>query len=162
MPVYNHKVVKHEHKRHYDLPMSRTKKLITLVAVLVAGLLGNSRSSSADPTKSTHPHVATVLTPMTRTELLGALREGHVKAFGRLPSRERMAMAWGQVAFENGQGRWTYNHNLGNVGTTASNQPAYYNRGDGHWYRHAGRGCFSLSVFCRRRRGKCNRIFISY
>jgi len=112
------------------------KKLLTVVTVVATQLIAMVHPSWADPRKSTHPRMPTVRTPMTRVELLSALRDGHVKAFGVLPSRERLAMAWGQVAFENGHGKYTYNHNLGNVGTTAKDQPTYYNRGDGHWYRH--------------------------
>jgi hypothetical protein len=77
-----------------------------------------------------------VQTPMTRGELMNALREGHIRVFGKPASKNRLAMAWGQVAFENGHGKLTFNHNLGNVGPTAADQPRYYNRGDGHFYRH--------------------------
>jgi hypothetical protein len=116
--------------------MSQAKKLMMLLVVVFIGLLTLTHLSWADSHKPTHPHKPTVQTPMTQVELLSALREGHLKAFGKLPSKNRLAMAWGQVAFENGHGKLTFNHNLGNVGTTASDQPTYYNRGDGHWYRH--------------------------
>jgi predicted restriction endonuclease len=114
--------------------MSQTKNLKVLLVVVFTGLMTCVHPSWADQPK--HPHKPTVQTPMTRVELLGALREGHLITFGKLPSKNRLAMAWGQVAFENGHGLLTFNHNLGNVATTKVDQPNYYNRGDGHWYRH--------------------------
>ena len=111
--------------------MSLTKFLQPLILVVVTCL---AMSAAADPPQ--RQHRPTVRTPMTRTELIGALREGHLQVFGRLPSNNRLAMAWGQVAFENGHGKFVYNNNLGNVGATASDQPTYFNKGDGHWYRH--------------------------
>jgi hypothetical protein len=71
---------------------------------------------------------------MTQVELLQALRDGHVKVFGEEPSQNRLSMAWAQVAFENGQGKWSWNHNLGNV--NAVNSQAYFvNPADRHHYR---------------------------
>ena len=111
--------------------MSLAKKL---AAVFVLVFCSSALSAHADPPKRVH--VPTVRTPMTRTELLGALREGHLRVFGKLPSNNRLAMAWGQVAFENGHGKLVYNHNLGNVGASAPDQPTYFNKGDHHWYRN--------------------------
>lgn len=114
--------------------MSRAKQLLILLAAMFISLVLLTHDVWADGNKRTH--VATVRTPMTRTELMGALREGHLRVFGKLPSKNRLAMAWGQVAFENGHGKLVYNHNLGNVGATAPDQPTYFNKGDSHWYRN--------------------------
>jgi hypothetical protein len=113
--------------------MSRTKQLLTLLVAMFISLGVLTHASWVEGRERTH--VVMVRTPMTRTELMVALREGHLRVFGKLPSRNRLAMAWGQVAFENGHGKLVYNHNLGNVGSSAPDQPTYYNRGDGHWYR---------------------------
>jgi hypothetical protein len=78
--------------------------------------------------------VALEQTSTTPVGLLAALRDGHVRAFGKPASDNRLAMAWGQVAFENGQGKLSYNHNLGNV-IAGRGQLGYYNKSDHHVYR---------------------------
>lgn len=80
--------------------------------MVVLSLLACSVASTTWADDAKQPMVNT---PMTRVELLQALRDGHVKAFGTEPGKNRLAMAWAQVAFENGQGRWSWNHNIGNV-----------------------------------------------
>jgi hypothetical protein len=110
--------------------MSPAKRLATLF-ILILVIATAAPLASADPSE----HVPTVRTPLSRMELLHALREGHLKVFGKYPSDRRLAMAWGQVAFENGGGKWSFNHNLGNVGASAQGQLIYFNRGDKHWYR---------------------------
>lgn len=57
-----------------------------------------------------------ILTPISDVELTTVLQETHIEVFGRAASRARIAMAWGQIALENGRGAVTYNHNLGNIG----------------------------------------------
>lgn len=109
--------------------MSPAKRLASLFLIAFSVL---ASPAYADPTRE---HVPTVRTQLTRMELLHALREGHLKVFGTYPSDKRLAMAWGQVAFENGGGKWSFNHNLGNVGASGPDQPVYFNRGDKHWYR---------------------------
>jgi len=106
--------------------MSPTKKLIALFVMTLSCMASPALASE---------HVPTVRTSLSRMELLHALREGHLKVFGKYPSDRRLAMGWGQVAFENGGGKWTFNHNLGNVGATRQDQPTYFNKGDRHWYR---------------------------
>ena len=114
--------------------MSRAKKLSMLLAVILAGLITIIVPPSwADGV--TGDRYPMVQTPMTRVELMSALREGHVKVFGQLPSKNRLAMAWGQVALENGQGKLSYNHNLGNVGPGRPEQGTYFNSRDRHIYR---------------------------
>lgn len=109
--------------------MSPTKMFFAaIVFVFSVGL-----AAHADQPKP--EHVPTTRTPLTQVELLHALREGHRMVFGTYPSKNRLAMAWGQVAFENGGGKYSFNHNLGNVGASAADQPTYFNRGDHHWYR---------------------------
>ena len=106
--------------------MSPAKKLFVSIVIALTCLVGTAQARE---------HVTTTRTPLTQTELLIALREGHLKVFGKYPSNNRLAMAWGQVAFENGGGKYSYNHNLGNVGASAADQPTYFNKGDKHWYR---------------------------
>jgi hypothetical protein len=60
--------------------------------------------------------------------LVDALRDSHVAEYGTLPPRNRLAMAWAQVALENGHGTAVWNFNLGNVG------PSRYT--DNPWYFH--------------------------
>lgn len=55
-------------------------------------------------------------TPIGDQELMQVLQEAHVQVFGRRASRARLAMAWGQIALENGRGKAVFNHNLGNIG----------------------------------------------
>jgi hypothetical protein len=74
------------------------------------------------------------LTPMTRVQLLDALREGHFWVFGEEVNDRRLAMAWSQVATENAQGAVVFNHNLGNVGLSTPTQSSYLNEGDRHVY----------------------------
>lgn len=58
------------------------------------------------------------LTPLSKTELLSSLREGHVLFFGKEPSKQRLASAWAQVSLENGRGSKIYNFNFGNIGAS--------------------------------------------
>lgn len=109
--------------------MSPTKKLF---AAIVIALSCAAVTAQADPPK--REHMKTVQTPISRTELLHVLRDGHLRVFGKYPSKNRLAMAWGQVAFENGSGKFSYNHNLGFVGPSAPDQPTF-RMGDNHWYR---------------------------
>ena len=71
---------------------------------------------------SSHPNhskkslrVKRINTPISEVDLAKALREGHYLAFGKYPSTKRLTVAWAQVALENGRGKYTYNHNLGNI-----------------------------------------------
>lgn len=77
-----------------------------------------------------------VNTPLTRSELLTTLRDAHREAYGSEPSRNRLAMAWAQVAGENLHGKLIYNRNLGNVGPYRPDQPYYVVPADHHRYRH--------------------------
>lgn len=110
--------------------MSLAKKLLALFVLALCCFTASVQAEGPH-----REHVPTVRTPLTQVELLQALREGHYKVFGKYPSKNRLAMAWGQVAFENGGGKYSFNHNLGNVGASAGDQPTYFNKGDHHWYR---------------------------
>lgn len=57
-----------------------------------------------------------VLTPLSQIEIVNALRNSYIELTGKKPSSKRLAMAWAQVAFENGHGKSIYNNNLGNIG----------------------------------------------
>lgn len=91
--------------------------------------------TAATTVHAAHPHVAQVATPLTPIELLDALEEGHYRVFGQAPGTARLAMAWGQVAFENAQGAAVFNHNLGNVVARNSTQAVFRNKGDNNYYR---------------------------
>jgi len=51
-------------------------------------------------------------TPISRADLAAALLRGHIKEFGKLPSENRLSMGLAQVSLENGNGKYSYNHNL--------------------------------------------------
>jgi hypothetical protein len=55
-------------------------------------------------------------TPIGDVELATVLRDAHLEVFGEPASKARLAVAWGQIAFENGRGKETFNYNLGNIG----------------------------------------------
>lgn len=59
---------------------------------------------------------AKVMTPIEDVELIEVLQETHIEVFGHPASRAKTAVAWGQIAFENGHGKIVFNHNLGNIG----------------------------------------------
>jgi hypothetical protein len=72
-------------------------------------------------------------TPLTEVQLMKVLKDSHVVVFGNEPSDHRLAMAWAQVAFENGRGALTVNHNIGNTWMCAGNP--YYVVGGNQKYR---------------------------
>ena len=74
------------------------------------------------------------LTPISNIQLLRVLRDSHVETFGYEPSNNRLAMAWSQVALENGQGKYLWNHNIGNIGPGSTNHE-YYIHSDYTSYR---------------------------
>jgi hypothetical protein len=117
--------------------MSQARKLFGLLAaVAIATSVMCQSIARGDGVKSGRQPLT--LTPVSRTGLVTALREGHVVVFGVEPSRNRLAMGWGQVAFENGYGKKVYNHNFGNVGPVAGQErlPWYLNPTDGGRYLH--------------------------
>lgn len=62
--------------------------------------------------------VPTVRTPITAEALADALHAAHVAVFGEAPSEHRLAIAWAQMWGETGDGRKSFNFNLGNVKAT--------------------------------------------
>ena len=66
-----------------------------------------------------------IYTPLTDDELVEVLFDSHVSFFGHQPSPRRLAMAWAQVALENGHGKYTWNKNLGNVVPTSQTHGYY-------------------------------------
>lgn len=113
--------------------MTPTKQVLTITAMLATAL--TSVPAAAQAMKRPEMKVEMVNTPITRTELVTVLRDGHVEAFGKAPTDSRLAMGWAQVAFENGQGKYSYDHNLGNIGPSSPDQPWYHSRIDGGFYR---------------------------
>lgn len=57
-----------------------------------------------------------VLTPIDDQELVTVLQETHIEVFGQPAPKARIAVAWAQIALENGRGKVAFNHNLGNIG----------------------------------------------
>lgn len=74
-------------------------------------------------------------TPITGAQLVDVLRNAHVSEFGKRPTRQRLSMAWAQVALENDHGKAVWNHNLGNIGPAPSMSVAWYNHSQGVKYR---------------------------
>ena len=66
-----------------------------------------------------------VLTKIDKQELFTVLKESHQMVFKTSPSEKRLAMAWAQVALENGSGAQVFNYNLGNIGAS-ENEPHFY------------------------------------
>lgn len=112
--------------------MSMTRKL-TYSLIIVSNFLWASPNAALGQGL----RQAATKTPMTRTELLVTLRDAHQETLGSVPTNKLLASAWSQVAFENGGGWLTYNHNLGNIGANGSDH-RYYVIGTAtrHRYRH--------------------------
>jgi len=83
---------------------------VTLTILLISGGITHAKYKNPNRVPKVHTPIATV-------PLAQVLKEGHIEIFGYAPSNKRLAVAWSQVAIENGQGRLTYNHNLGNIST---------------------------------------------
>lgn len=112
--------------------MSLASRLFLSLVTACLAWLSEVQPAAGQPQSLKQP---TVITPLSRTELLAVLRQGHREHAGVEPSRNRLAMAWAQVAGENLHGRIVYNHNLGNVGPYRPDQP-YFVIGRTHRYRH--------------------------
>lgn len=91
-------------------------------------------------------HVPMVRTPLTERELLEVLEQAHVETFHVRASPARLAMAWAQVAFENGRGRAVFNHNIGNTVPTLSRHAYYCTNGRG-CYRSFARFADSAGIY---------------
>ena len=98
--------------------MHITKAAIVAFAMLVPATLAHAGDKLTN-------RRATTRTPVTRTQLLSVLRDSHQSVFGFLPTTQRLAMAWAQVALENGQGKYVYDNNVGNVAPYRADQPFY-------------------------------------
>lgn len=67
-------------------------------------------------------------TPIEEIELKQVLQETHLEVFGQPASKNKINMAWAQIAFENGRGKLLYNYNLGNIGAHATKSTVPYYR----------------------------------
>jgi len=105
--------------------MKFSKKIIGLAVCCAVALLSNTASGSfaknRDPLQRDKQ-----LTPLSDVQLVRALRDSHVENFGFEPSPAKLAMAWAQVALENGQGKFVWNHNLGNIGSPPGTSHEFY------------------------------------
>lgn len=66
------------------------------------------------------------LTPISKQQLVQVLIDSHIVVFNTEPSKSRLAAAWAQIALENGQGKYVWNYNLGNIGPGYKKQHSYY------------------------------------
>ena len=96
----------------------------TLIAMAAFAIL---MTSAIKNTPANSYRVKRVLTPIGKIELAAVLRDGHYAVFGTFPSKKKLAVAWAQVALENGQGKKTFNHNLGKI-TSGKDRPYYIQR----------------------------------
>lgn len=74
-----------------------------------------------------------IQTSITESELVNLLQRTHHIVFNTKISNNKLAMAWAQVALENGRGKFVYNNNIGNVGTFTNNQ--FFYKVNKHRYR---------------------------
>ena len=124
------------------MTMSYTNKLMYALAMLCSVTF--SFHAKADKTESEQPtqlessvknplRVQPFKTEIEEVELARVLRAAFVTVFQTQPSANRLAMAWAQVALENGRGKHSYNFNLGNIWPGPDQQ--YYLASDGNKYR---------------------------
>lgn len=92
-----------------------------LLALLIFAIMLTSPMAHSE---SKSNRVPIVHTPIGQLELAQVLKNSHYSVFGEFPSDKRLAVAWAQVAIENGQGYQTFNHNLGNI-NSAKSRPYY-------------------------------------
>lgn len=78
----------------------------------VDGIIGAATWAALLPSRH---EVQRVRTPLSPVELVGALQEGHQRAFGSAPSSARLKCGWAQVALENTKGADIWNDNLANI-----------------------------------------------
>jgi hypothetical protein len=119
------------------LKSNRTKRFIAVALVLLSTLTVASEVQGRQlggPVQLPEKRQPKTLTPLSDVQLLRILRDSHVEVFGIEPSIRRLAMAWAQVALENGQGKFLWNHNLGNIGP-GSSQQEYYSHSSFTTYR---------------------------
>lgn len=102
----------------------KTAKLLVIGCAL---LLSDTAFAQQQAAKGTRH--AMVQTPLTEVELMATLKDAHVEVFGVQASPKRLSMAWAQVAFENGRGKYVYNRNIGNTVTTLPEHNYYCVKG---------------------------------
>ena len=98
-----------------------------LTTILSLSLLFSSDIDNA-LNKLTYPSMVKedkVLTPIDKVDLAKELYASHILVNRFEPSANRLAASWAQVALENGQGKFVYNHNLGNIGPLSKKQTYY-------------------------------------
>ena len=107
--------------------MSPTK--FVAAAAIACAMLTTSTASSWGPERRKQA------TPISAETLVEVLRDSHVAEYGKAPPRNRLAMAWAQVALENGRGAAVWNFNLGNVGPSRYTNVPWYFHSPGARYR---------------------------
>ena len=60
--------------------------------------------------------VKRTLTPLSETEIVHALNDGHIAEFGYEPKHHRLEVATAQIFLENGRGKLIYCNNFGMIG----------------------------------------------
>lgn len=89
-----------------------------------------------DPMNLDDKHrVAKSITPISQERILNILCSSHKMKHGRLPSANRLALSWAQVALENNRGKKVWNNNLGNQGPFRMDQEYYHHLRGGWPYR---------------------------
>lgn len=102
----------------------KTAKLLVIGCTLLLSDTAFAQQQAARGTRQ-----AMVQTPLTEVELMATLKDAHVEVFGAQAPAKRLAMAWSQVAFENGRGKYVYNRNIGNTVTTLPEHNFYCVKG---------------------------------
>jgi len=76
-----------------------------------------------------------VLTQLSQFEIAEVLCKSHTELYGKAPSKNRLALAWSQIALENNRGKNIWNYNLGNQGPFRMDQTYYHHKMHGWPYR---------------------------
>lgn len=76
--------------------------------------------------------VKKIKTPLSKEEILIKLNSSHTKFFGFQAKKQRIVMAWAQVAIENAAGKVLWNNNFGNIGPFKGEK----------YYRHSHLTCY--------------------
>jgi hypothetical protein len=101
-----------------------TKAFQRSAGLLADGIVGPQTRAAAEASESTR-EVPRVRTPLSEVDLADVLQAGHVAALGSEPSKERLGVAWAQMALEHGRGKYVYCNNIGNITAGGWSGPYY-------------------------------------
>lgn len=100
-----------------DSLAARSAPADTPAAIEGTGSSPAAGAASVDPHKA-QPETCVLQSPLTETELLRVLWEGHVAWSGKPPTPQRLACAFAHCALEHARGKRIFGNNLGHVTTT--------------------------------------------